>query len=123
VAVPAIACASVLIQCTGAAVDPGGARVVMATSQLVGAPSRDAWIAMTRPSVEAEFDRYLFDWRYTPIGDEANELVHGQHLMSQHLQPAPQKRAIALLGTLVAFGLGLAWMASREAWPERKVLS
>lgn len=126
VAVAAVATLSILVQLPGLTVDPGSTRLAAATSQLIPPPSQAAWIAMARPQVEAQFDHYFFDWRYSPIQDQADKLLHGSQLMSRYLPhqrpgevvPAPRKRALLLLGGVFAVGMALAWFAS-SVGPER----
>lgn len=119
-AVSAVAALSIVIQFTGATVSSGSTNLAAASSRLVPPPSRDAWLAMTRPEVQERQDQILFDWRLLPITDEATSLVHGRNLVSRTLPhqsprafvPAPWRRMIAVLGVFLVLGLALAWLTS-----------
>ena len=122
-AVSVVAVLSVLIQFTGATVNPGSTNLAVASSRLVPPPSREAWLAMTRPEIQERQDGILFDWGLFPIPNEAANLVHGRNLMPRTLphqgpragafEPAPRARMIAVLGGFLVLGLALAWLTSR----------
>lgn len=125
VVVPAIAAVSLLVEFVGATVDAQQTqlRVVVFQEVIAAAPRGDLMHFQSRPDVVAALDGYAFDWRYFPIFDEANSLLHGSNLTSRYLvqrrAPAPPDRgaqpqvpAVALFGLLFLLGLGLAWLAS-----------
>ncbi|WP_434004914.1 hypothetical protein [Candidatus Dormibacter sp.] len=113
-AVPAIAALSLAVQLVGSSVRPEANHMIQAVILIsTNEPGSQVGCASVAGPTRPGPDQVLFDWRCFPITDEAQQLLHGQALLTgQYLGPPVDERRLGLLTLLLAAGLDVALVVS-----------
>jgi hypothetical protein len=108
------------VQLVGALTDPAQDRMLAAIheGEAVRPPglTYGEWAASAQE--QAIWDAAMMDWSVTPVVDHADQLVHGDHLVSRFIGPGVDPIGLAASATVLGLGLLAAFGGRRRAGGE-----